>query len=49
MAGGINLRVESQSQDAINVRLVHIESPNYYLNSDVVRVLRVGSEIAIVM
>lgn len=42
VAGGISLRVESLGQDAINVRLVHIESPNYYLNSDVVRILRVG-------
>jgi hypothetical protein len=42
VANGINLRAASSSQDAINVRLVHIESSNYYLNSDVVRVLCVG-------
>jgi hypothetical protein len=42
VGGGINLRVESLGQDAINVRLVHVESRNYYLNSDIVRVLRVG-------
>jgi hypothetical protein len=43
VASGINLRVESLRQDAINVRLVPVKSEKYYLESDVVRVLRVGT------
>jgi hypothetical protein len=40
---GINLRVESLRQDAINVRLVEVQTGNYFLNSDVVRLVKVGS------
>jgi hypothetical protein len=43
VGNGFNLHVESLRQDAINVRLVQAQTGNYFLNSDVVRLLKVGS------
>jgi hypothetical protein len=43
VAHGINLRVECLRQDAINVRLAEVQTENYLLNSDVVRLLRAGT------
>jgi hypothetical protein len=46
---GINLRVECLKQDAINVRLVQANAKNYFINSDVVRLLRVGTSETLVL
>ena len=40
---GINLRVECLKQGAINVRLVQANAKNYFINSAVIRLLRVGT------
>jgi len=49
VGNGINLRVESLRQDAINVGLVQVQTGNYFLNSDVVRLLKVGSTESLIL
>jgi hypothetical protein len=49
VGNGINLRVESLRQDAINVRLVQVQTGNYFLSSDVVRVLKAGSTESLIL
>jgi hypothetical protein len=49
VGNGINLRVESLRQDAINVRLVQVHTANYFLNSDVVRLLKAGRSESLIL
>jgi hypothetical protein len=49
VGNGIDLCVESLRQDAINVRLVQVETLNYFLNSDVVRLLKAGSTESLIL
>jgi hypothetical protein len=46
---GIDLRIESLKQDAINVRLVPANTKNYFINSDVTRLLKVGTPETVVL
>jgi hypothetical protein len=46
---GINLRVESLKQDAINVRLAQANTKNYFINADVIRLLKVGAPETLVL
>jgi hypothetical protein len=49
VGNGINLRVKSFRQDAINVRLVQVQTKNYFLNSNVARLLKVGSTESLIL
>jgi hypothetical protein len=40
--GGVDLRVESFNEEATNVRLLELQSPQYCLRSEVIRYLRPG-------
>lgn len=46
---GINLRVESLKEDAINVRLVPANTKSYFINSDVIRLLKAGTSEPLVL
>lgn len=49
VGAGVELRVESIREDAVNVRLVPAQSRNYYIDSDVVRTLRTGTQETFVL
>lgn len=47
--GGVELSVESLGQEAVNVRLVQIQSDNYYLRSEIIRYLKLGTPETLVL
>ena len=49
VGNAINLQIESLRQDAINFRLVQVQTQNYCLNSDVVRFLKAGSTETLIL
>ena len=49
LGSGTDLQVEALGVEAINVRLVPIQSENYQLRSEIIRYLRVGKPETLIL